>query len=219
MNRHCLCTAEKEAIHSILDDIEAELFGNHSPYESIQALDEHCSSIFPGWNKSRVCQRPVAVPRPQDTETEIGPELETCSVHVIEREPGEPVNTPVEAEIDALKEDVKFLIDKIGGTLPERVPSKSNLRVAEEQAIPETPSQALIQKTRPGPRIIPTKANVRALEEELVMLQKEHMALKRQRRRVRKELDESQEKITQLKIRYWRSELIRKKMNKSFSTV
>ena len=222
MERHRLCTEEKRTIHSILDDVEAELFGNHSPYESIQALDDQCSALFPGWVKSRVCQKPLTAPEKcqenEVTQTEV---IDLCETEEIPRDESDP---SVEAELDALKQDVRDLIKDIGLTVPEKLSADLSSKSSTERLLEQTPSQVFLAQTaqkKPGltAKIIPTAENIRHLEEELVRLQKEHNALKRQRARIRKELAESQDKIMQHKVRYWRSELIRKKMHRNFGNV
>ena len=77
---HRLCASERDVIHSILDEVENELFGCHSPYESVQALDEHCAQLFPGWKKSINSAKP-----PITTTDEICVKFQPCETPKEER--------------------------------------------------------------------------------------------------------------------------------------
>lgn len=207
---HRLCASERDIIHGILDEAENELLGDHSPYETLKALDEHCAQLFPGWKKSVNAQKPPA------------PIFERPSVNFVTEqiEPEEPEldkKQIVEKGVTSLKDDLQRLISRIGGSLPPELIDQHRNGAADTN--PEIQAQTdakLTKETSKSPKRKKKvgKAKIKELERELEALQKEKILLRKQMRKVKQELTESQDRVTQLKVRFRRSEVIRQKMNK-----
>ena len=178
-------TSEKDAISSILDEVESELFGDSSGYQTtLQSLDAKCRSLFPDWEQSLTTYK--AANTPQNNISHI--ELDTIDPDISD-EPQEPPDL--------------FACDPIS--------RPSICELGDSQC---NDSTCCVDKIR---EIAPTPADLRRVEKKIANLKLERAAIKKDIAKTKREINESQQRIEQLKAKFRRSEQIRLRMTKALS--
>jgi hypothetical protein len=210
---------ERKEIHTILDSAEYAFLGTHSPYESIQALDDQCAQLFPGWKKSLVSARPVQPSAESRTLTEVFADAPSGLGR-----PAGAAQTPREAiaaDIAQLKADVGGLISRVADAAPGAAPPPAERRAPERPRAARPPRRARAAPLPADPDLAaapsasglgpedPLPATVRGLEGERARLLAQQQFLLAQRAQLRAQVRALEKAVARTNAELKKSEAAR----------
>ena len=185
MSQHRLRGMEKDAISSILDEAESEIFGFASTTSpSLRALDDQCRILFPEWDRSLATFKSSKEARNEVSVIDFDSKL--CR----ESDP----DTSDLVLCDASSRPSICEIETIDG----------------RQA-----SDSSSQESNVMGKIVPSPGKMKRIDKRIEDLKHERVSIRKDIAKVKRQITESQATIEQLKAKFRRSEQIRIKMNKT----